>query len=191
MTPALPVYVPGYGGSALPHWQRLWASTDPAAAVVEQDDWRRPDLAEWVRRLDAVLATSPSPVVLVAHSLGCLAVVHWAAAWGATRATPSPVRSALLVAPTDAEADGYAVPARGFAPIPLQPLPFPSVVVASADDPAVRPERARAFAASWGSRYVPVDARGHIDARSGYGPWPEGERLLTGLLSEGTAAAGT
>ena len=174
------VYVPGYGGSALPHWQRRWAASDPDAVVVEQDDWRRPDAAAWVARLDATLLEASGPVVLVAHSLGCLAVARWSLGPSA----PGPVRAALLVAPTDAEATGYAIPASGFVPIPLRPLPFPSVVVVGQDDPVVSPERAEAFASRWGSRFVRAHARGHVDAQSGHGPWPEGERLLSTLVAD-------
>ena len=174
------VYVPGYGGAPLPHWQRLWAASDPDAVVVEQADWRRPNADAWARVLGATLTDLAPPVVLVAHSLGCATVARWAG----TTAAPGPVVGALLVAPTDPEAEGFTVPAEGFAPVPRRPLPFPSVVAAGGADPAVRPERAAAFAASWGSRCVPVAARGHVDARDGYGPWPEGEALLRGLLAE-------
>ena len=173
------LHAPGYGGSPLPHWQRLWAEADPDAAVVEQSDWDRPDADAWASAIGQAVASSGAPTVLVAHSLGCLAVARWAT----TDAAPGPVVGALLVAPTDAEADGFSVPARGFAPVPRRPLPFPSVVACGSADPVVRPERAASFAASWGARYVGVHARGHIDGRDGYGPWPEGRRLLADLLA--------
>lgn len=88
------------------------------------------------------------------------------------------VRGALLVAPTDAEAPGFSVPATGFAPVPLRQLSFASVVAASLDDPVVSPSRARAFAAAWGAQFVDLGACGHVDASDGFGPWPQGEALL-------------
>ena len=67
---------------------------------------------------------------------------------------------------------------RSFSPIPMDRLPFPSIVVASADDSFYTMPRAAAFAAAWGSRLVTLDRAGHINAEAGYGPWPEGRRLL-------------
>lgn len=177
MLPAL--VVPGYGGSALPHWQRLWAASDPAVSVVEQADWDRPDLEAWVGVLEGAVVAA-GPCVLAAHSLGGLAVVHWA-----SRRPRGRVLGALLVAPTDAEAPGFAVPATGFVPIPLSPLPFPSVVAASTNDPVVTPSRARAFADAWGSRFVDLGACGHVDAEDGLGPWPRGRALLGELRAAG------
>jgi predicted alpha/beta hydrolase family esterase len=57
-------------------------------------------------------------------------------------------------------------------------LPFPSVVVLSSDDRYVSVERGRAFAAAWGSEVVELGAAGHINAASGYGPWPDGATLI-------------
>ena len=68
-----------------------------------------------------------------------------------------------------------------FAPVPLERLPFPSIVVASSDDPYVSLERAEAFARGWGSRLVTIGAAGHINTDAGYGEWPEGRRLLDEL----------
>jgi predicted alpha/beta hydrolase family esterase len=66
----------------------------------------------------------------------------------------------------------------GFAPCPLIPLPFKSIVVASTDDPFAGLERPKAFAAVWGSELVILESAGHINAASGYGPWPNGEKLV-------------
>jgi hypothetical protein len=60
-------------------------------------------------------------------------------------------------------------------------LPFPSIVVASTDDPFVTPARAAAFARAWGSRLVTFERAGHLNADAGFGPWPEGRRLLAAL----------
>ena len=71
--------VPGYNNSGPEHWQSLWERAHPEYRRVMQRDWDSPERHEWVSALDEAIAQAPQPVVLVAHSLGCLAVVHWAA----------------------------------------------------------------------------------------------------------------
>jgi predicted alpha/beta hydrolase family esterase len=89
---------------------------------------------------------------------------------------------ALLVAPADVDSPAHtADEVRNFSPIPLVPLPFPSIVVTSTDDPFVTPARAAAFARAWGSRLVTFERAGHLNADAGFGPWPEGRRLLAEL----------
>jgi predicted alpha/beta hydrolase family esterase len=65
----------------------------------------------------------------------------------------------------------------------MQRLPFASTVVASRDDPFTRFERAQSFAQAWGSEFIDYGARGHINAESGLGDWPEGRALLARLQS--------
>jgi len=65
--------------------------------------------------------------------------------------------------------------------MPLQKLPFRSVVVASTDDPYVTLERAEFFARSWGSRLIKISNAGNINTASGHGPWPQGEAWLDQL----------
>jgi predicted alpha/beta hydrolase family esterase len=170
--------VPGYGGSGPEHWQSLWEAAHPSFRRVEQRDWEHPERDEWVSVLDAAVLQAKSPVVLVAHSLGCLVVAHWAAEH--QRA----IHGALFVAPPDAEDPDFAVDAGGFAPIPLAPLPFRSIVVASTNDPYAEPERVEYFARQWGSLCVSAGASGHINTASGFGPWPFGEELLAELCAQ-------
>lgn len=168
--------IPGWNGSGPEHWQTLWERSDPQRfRRVEQRDWDNPLLADWVQAIDAAVAAEPAPPVLVAHSLGCIAVAHWAAAH------PRPVAAALLVAPPDVERADMPPEVRGFAPVPLRPLPFRSVLVASDDDEWVTMDRAAHFARAWGSELVRAGAAGHINTAAGFGPWPRGERLLESL----------
>jgi predicted alpha/beta hydrolase family esterase len=96
---------------------------------------------------------------------------------------PHAVKGALLVAPADVDSLTHTPDeVRNFGPIPLVPLPFPSIVVASSDDPFVTPARAAAFAQAWGSRLVTLRGAAHINADAGFGPWPEGRKLLADLL---------
>ena len=174
----IPVLVlPGLGNSGPAHWQTLWQQDLPEARRVEQADWDRPDPVDWEARLAGAVTTCASPPVLVAHSLSCVVVARWA------RRRSAPVKAALLVAPSDVESlERTPEEVRGFAPVPRDPLPFRSIVVASRDDPFVAFARAEAFAASWGAEFVDAGAAGHLNTASGHGPWPEGRLLLERLL---------
>ena len=169
--------IPGWSSSGPDHWQTRWERSLKSARRVEQVDWFKPDRTEWTRRICAEIAAATRPVVLVAHSLGVIAAVH------ALNDTPVQPAGAFLVAPADIEnAQAWPITqglsldpqAGGFSPIPLTKLPCPSVVVSSANDPYCTHDRARAFAAAWGSNLVEAGEVGHINAASGHGPWPEG-----------------
>jgi hypothetical protein len=169
------VVIPGIGNSGPGHWQTLWESEGTGFVRIAPQDWDRPELEDWVGALEAAAVTAGADSVLVAHSLGCLAVAHWAAR---TRAR---VSGALLVAVPDPE--GAAFPPKGasFAQPPLQPLDFPSLVVASSDDMYGSVEHARRCAAAWRSRFVEIGTQGHINAASGLGAWAQGRSLLADL----------
>jgi predicted alpha/beta hydrolase family esterase len=202
MTPTPILILPGYADSDPDHWQSHWERADPACRRVVQNDWLEPRLADWLATLDRYIRECAAPPVLVAHSLACALVAHWAAREiegrhgfaGASRAgghfgAPHLVKSALLVAPADVESSERTPDeVRGFAPIPLVTLPFASVVVASTDDPFVSLDRAETFARAWGSRLVTVPDAGHVNAAAGYGPWPEGRKLLRDLLETTSAS---
>ncbi|SFD45786.1 RBBP9/YdeN family alpha/beta hydrolase [Massilia yuzhufengensis] len=169
----------GLWNSGPEHWQSQWQGRYPQWTKAEHRDWNCPERDEWVAELDAAIGACKGAPILVAHSLGCMLVAHWARS-----ASPLKVAGAFLVAPSDVEAASYPVPVNGFAPIPLDPLPFPSVVLASGDDPFVAPARAASFASSWGSRLVHIGDAGHVNADSGHGAWLEGERLLQAFCDE-------
>ena len=113
--------------------------------------------------------------ILAAHSLGCLAVAHWAAS------SSIPVRGALLVSPPDPEGPAFPSEAQDFVPIPQTRFRFPSIVVASSNDPYLTLEHARRCAETWGSRFYEAGAWGHLSADDGLGEWPVGQALLEEL----------
>jgi predicted alpha/beta hydrolase family esterase len=177
MTDARPILVlPGIGNSGPDHWQTRWERRHPNVRRVQQDDWDRPRRDAWVARLEAAVRTSGPDTVLVAHSLGCLLLAHWAAS------TVLPVRAAMLVAVPDPQGPAFPPEATGFHPLPLRRLPFRSLVVASRDDPYGGLPQAQRCAAAWGSRLVDAGALGHINAASGLGDWPQGLAWLEELL---------
>lgn len=175
MTPTL-IIVPGLGDSGPQHWQTLWETKFGAARVV-QDDWEYPTPAGWSARLQEAIDATPGELVLAGHSCGVLTIVHWAHLYGGHER----VRGALLVAPTDAEQPGMleADPVVcQMAPVPMQPLPFPALIIASENDPYVTLDRATAFAEAWEADLVSAGEAGHINENSGHGEWEEGEILL-------------
>jgi serine hydrolase len=90
--------VPGLGGSESDHWQSHLERALPGAVRVEQDDWDRPRLADWLPRLAEAVAAWPG-AILVAHSLGCPLVVQLA-----VRRPDLCIASAVLVAPANVDA---------------------------------------------------------------------------------------
>ncbi|MGD0620149.1 MAG: alpha/beta hydrolase [Bryobacteraceae bacterium] len=176
--------VPGLHGSGRDHWQTIWEGTNPSWKRVEQRDWHNPVLEEWVTALENAVRLSSRPPVLVAHSLGCIAVAHWAV----RQQTPG-VAAALLVAPADVERPGRAAEVAEFTPIPRVRLPFPATLVASENDSHCTLDAARAMAVAWGSRFVNAGCQGHINVPSGHGPWTEGVALFQELLVYAAAGA--
>jgi predicted alpha/beta hydrolase family esterase len=171
------VIVPGWRNSGSGHWQSLWAQRLAGAVRVEmpEDDWQRPKRSVWVQAIARTILAQPGPVVVAAHSLGCIATTH----------LPSDVarriQGALLVAPADPERRGVLA---DFAPVPYQPLPYRSVVVASTTDPFCPVRTAGAYARSWGSEVVRLQNAGHINVESGHGEWPLGLALLQSLMAD-------
>ncbi len=169
--------LPGLGNSGPGHWQRRWAEKFRTGRIVEQENWDAPALEDWVSTLVTAVTEAERPVVLIAHSLAVSLVAHAAA-----RLPRGKVRGALLVSPPDLDSPAVPEIARSFAPVPRDPLPFPSLLVASTDDQLVTPERAADMAAAWGSELHLTPNAGHINVASGHGPWPEGLMMFTRLM---------
>ncbi len=138
----------------------------------------QPLRGDWIARLEDVVLSTSAPAVLVAHSLGCMLV----AAWASHSRNTHRVKAALLVAPADVEQEALRQVLASWSPVPRQILPFKSTLVASRDDPYCSFERARGFAAAWGSRLVDAGMAGHINADSGLGDWPWGQDVLNELI---------
>lgn len=167
--------VPGLHGSGPEHWQSRWQRLYPSFERVEQAQWDQPELPRWSQRLGEVLARSARPTVIVAHSFGCLATVHRAAALQAGSASAFPIAAALLVAPADPDKFDVAAAVS-------TRLPFPATVVGSQDDPWMSAPRARHWARRWDAAFHNAGRRGHINADSGLDDWIEGQELLLRLL---------
>ena len=168
------VIVPGWRDSGVGHWQTLWEERMPGAQRVVPDDWVSPTRSAWVGALTEMVLDGDEPVVIAAHSLGCIAVAHLPPEAAAK------VQGALLVAPADPERRAVL---HDFAPVPYAALPYRSIVVASSNDPFCPVRLAGAYARAWGSEFVRMQNAGHINTDSGHGPWPLGLALFQSLQS--------
>ena len=176
--PTRVLLLPGWQNSGAEHWQSRWEALHGFVRV-EQHDWMQPLRGDWITRLEDVLLSQSGPSILVAHSLGCMLT----AAWASVTRNPQLVVGALLVAPGDPEREELRVPLRSWSPVVRQPLPFPSILIGSHDDPYCSFERAQGFAQSWGSTFVDYGQRGHINAESNLGDWAEGLELLAQVVN--------
>jgi uncharacterized protein len=165
--------VPGLGNSGPEHWQTFFEKSGDNFKRIEQQEWEAPNCKDWIETIDKVISGYDlSTVILIAHSLGCCTVAHWAMRYN------KKIKGALLVAPSDLEAPAYTFSAEGFSPIPESKINFPTIVVASENDPWVSLQRAKFFAANWGSELINIGNAGHINTASGYGEWDKGLTIL-------------
>ena len=175
--------VPGLRDHMPDHWQTILAQQLTGAVTVPRMERDKLSCAAWVELLDQSLRAIEGPVVLVAHSAGVMIVAHWA------QHHRRAIRGALLAAPADLESPlptGYptqdVLRENGWLPTPRTPLPFPSIVAASTNDPLGRYDRVAALAESWGSRVADVGAVGHLNPAAGYGEWARAKDFIGELI---------
>ena len=179
--------VPGLRDHVPEHWQTLLQAklqangTQPASVPPLEAD--KLSCTARVTALDNALAAIDGPVVLVAHSAGVMITVHWA------RRHARKIHGALLATPADLDTplpSGYpthdALQTNGWLPCPRRPLPFPSIVAASRNDPLAAYERVAGMAADWGSLLVDLGEVGHLNPAAGFGPWAGAEALIHDLI---------
>lgn len=174
--------VPGLRDDVPEHWQTHLARRLPGARTVPPMGRDSLECDARVAALESEAAAIRGPIVLVAHSAGVLTVVHWA------QRTRRGVHGALLAVPPDFEAglpQGYPQPealcSAGWLPVPRSPLPFPTIVAASRNDPLASFARVAELAQSWGGRLVDLGYVGHLNPASGFGEWRGAEPLIAEL----------
>ncbi len=154
--------VPGIQDSGPEHWQSCWRQRHPHWLRITQRNWQDPDLDGWVAAIRRELGEQRSHLLLIGHSFGALSSWYFASQF------PGVVAGVVLVAP--AEPVRFELEER----ILATPLPVPSLLFASHNDPLLAFSRARYWAQAWGSELVDVGEGGHINAQSGFGAWPHG-----------------
>ncbi|MEO0544720.1 MAG: alpha/beta hydrolase [Pseudomonadota bacterium] len=166
--------VPGYKNSGESHWQSRWQAKMPNAIRVEQESWTKPERDDWVERVKDAIANTTLPSVIVAHSLGVAAARH-AIEEMDRKQLKVKLKGAFFVAPPDVTNPKIRPKhLMTFGPYPSTPMPVPSFVIASRNDPFSSFDKATETAADWGSFFLDAGESGHIDTESGHGPWPEG-----------------
>lgn len=183
MSPTV-LIVPGLRDHVAAHWQTLLAAQLPKVHSVPPMGREDLDCAKRVQAIEAAMARIDGPVVLVAHSGGCVMVARWAH----TSIHAHRVLGVLLATPPDFDQpmpEGYptlaALQAGGWLPLPRKPLPFRSLVATSDNDPLATRERVLALAKAWDSETVDLGAVGHLNPASGYGEWPMAKALIDQL----------
>lgn len=184
-TPATILIIPGLRNHVAEHWQTLLEAKLSGTRKVVSVPPLEADKLKCAARVEAIqhtMATISGPIIAVAHSGGVIMLVHWAQKYQRI------LQGALLAAPPDFETPlpaGYptldVLSANGWLPVPHTPLPFPSLVAASTNDPLAKLERVQAMAREWGSTQVNVGAVGHLNPASGFGEWPQAEDLIRQL----------
>lgn len=171
--------IPGLDADDADHWYSRWESRLSTARRIPPPSGGRLDAKTWTEAITDAVNGTPRPVVLVAHAAGVAAAVHAAPAF-----IPQRVRGGFFVAPPDLDSRKLK-PAglRALGPYSRDPLPFPSMVVASRSDPHCDYAVAEDLAAAWGSDFADAGDAGRIDAASGFGPWPEGSLTFAKFLA--------
>jgi uncharacterized protein len=178
--------VPGLRDHSDEHWQSLLAAKlamTRTVRTVPPLGRKNLNCGERVRAIQSALEAIDGPVTLVAHSGGVIMLAHWAQWYHR-----ADIVGALLATPADLETpmpDGYptveTLRVYGWLPLPRNPLPFPSLVAASSNDPLGSFPRVEQLARDWGRALVHVGAVGHLNPASGFGEWPLAEALIAQL----------
>ena len=170
------IMLPGIGGSSDDHWQTLWERSHFSVKRFNPPDWDQPELSAWCRALQDAVDAAEHPIILVAHSLSCLLVAHWATD------SRSTVVGAFLVSVPDPEAPTFPSAASSFREVPRTALPFRSIIIASTNDPYGSIEYMQRRAHEWNSQLVQIGEHGHINASSNLSEWDEGYSLLRNFV---------
>ena len=168
--------VPGLYNSGPQHWQTYWEK-EYGFTRIEHKEWETPACSDWLQNIDTTVTQYLlEDIILIGHSLAWCTIVRWAEKYQRI------IKGALLAGPGDVDAPSYPPGTRGFAPMPIYRLPFPSIVIASSNDEYVTMERANYFANCRGSELANAGDLGHINSSSNPGNWPFGILQLQKLI---------
>jgi predicted alpha/beta hydrolase family esterase len=177
------LFVPGLRANAAAQRAAQLAREQPRVHTVAMPPGCGLDLQAQIEAVEREACKIDGPLHLVTHDTGALLAAHWA------QQTRRPVVGALLAAPVDFDRPlpaGYPslaqFKAAGWLPAPRGPLPFPSIVAASRNDPLAGFLRVAKLAAGWGSRLFDLGNVGHLEPAAWNRAWPRGEELITTLM---------
>lgn len=183
----------GFSGSTGEHWQE-WLHQELEkrnfqVRFPQFSDWDKPDKSVWLSQLNKTMSEigDTQRLTVVAHSLGCVLWLHYAA-----QAARKKVGRVLLVSPPavhpvpdslkvffpePSEARKQAEQAiAGFYPFPsdtasLAGAAEKTAIITSTTDPFM-PGRSVLDFRTYGVPILLLPAMGHINVCSGFGPWP-------------------
>ena len=168
------IIVPGVGGSEYDHWQSWLQRQLMSCTRVEQKNWHKPVLTDWIQQFVKTVANIHAPLQIVAHSFGCLTTI---AALAQHPAIARRVKNLVLVAPANPNRFGE----QGFARdsqydyvdyFKRIEIAVPTTLLISENDPWLQFEDAKAWAKTWKIQPINLGAVGHINVASGFGPFP-------------------
>ncbi|WP_332398493.1 alpha/beta hydrolase [Vibrio metschnikovii] len=67
--------IPGYKGSPNGHWQTWLQTQYPNTERIKAIDHHKPILSQWSAQIQQYLEQQTLPIIIVAHSFGCLAAL--------------------------------------------------------------------------------------------------------------------
>lgn len=170
--------IPGPGNGNADHWLARWQARLSTARLVAEKDWRAAGPADPAGATLAAIESAKKPVVLVAHSTGVYTALM------AAPLSQGRIAGAFLVSPPELEGNGtLARQLRKLGAYTRDPLPFPSIVVASRNDPHGSFDHAGDLANAWGALFIDAGESGHINETSGHGPWPEGSMVFAQFIA--------
>lgn len=177
------VIVPGVGGSDKTHWQSWLENQLQHRTRVQQQNWNKPILKQWVKELIKVIEATDDQIQIVAHSFGCLTSL---AALNEAPELAQKVKKLILVAPANPKrfgANGFATDSIGDYQSYFYGLkaPVPTTMLISEDDPWFAFDEVNALAAAWKIKPINLGKVGHINVASGFGPFPE---IFNYIISE-------
>lgn len=177
--------LPGLNGSLNGHWQQFWLEDYRESEIVEQRDWAKPNVAEWVERVEQRIDELGERVFIIGHSLGSLLGAHLSH----SRVAPQ-ILGAMLVAPCDLNIVGELHPGKvEFGVQPDWALSFPTLLVGSDNDHYMPLENLHHTASAWQVDFATLGSAGHINIASGFGRWQEGYRYFERLRERVLALA--
>ncbi len=166
--------VPRLGG-ADGDWPSRWRAKLTTARLVHPADRRELRREAWIASVREAVREAKRPILFVGHGLGAATIARAAPAL-----VGADVRGAFLVAPPD---DGglMRLASADWTPVRTA-LPWPTLVIASRDDPDGAYDAIAALAAEWGAELIDAGFAGSLNTASGHGPWPEGLTRLAGFI---------
>ncbi|SHO55991.1 RBBP9/YdeN family alpha/beta hydrolase [Vibrio quintilis] len=173
------LFLAGIGNSGPGHWQHQWYMESENVSWLEHSDWDNPVMEAWLSDLENFLEKRDEPVVVVAHSLGCVLFTEWLKRTD----NKNNIAGAFLVAMPDVLDPQFPAQVQHFRNLDTAQECCPAVVITSDNDPFGTAEHAQHQARKLNVPLYNIGPVGHINAQSGLNGWAEGKEFLADLIS--------